>query len=85
MPDIRKLFEGAAAAAKNLKKRPSDDDLLILYALYEQATRGDVQRERPESLDLVDAARFDAREKLRGMSTAEAMHKYIAKVNVLKG
>jgi len=85
VPDIRKLFENAAAAARNLEKRPSDEDLLTLYALYQQATTGDVQGERPGFLDFVGAAKFDAWEGLKGMSTAEAMQKYIARVNALKG
>jgi len=85
MPDIRKLFENAAAAARSLEKRPSDDDLLTLYALYKQATAGDAQGERPGVLDFVGAAKFAAWEGLRGMSTAEAMQKYIARVNALKG
>ena len=85
MPDIRKLFENAAAAARNLEKRPGDDDLLTLYALYQQATTGDVQGERPGSFDFVGATKFDAWEALKGMSTAEAMQKYIARVNALKG
>jgi diazepam-binding inhibitor (GABA receptor modulator, acyl-CoA-binding protein) len=84
MPDIKKMFEDAAAAAKSLKKRPSDDDLLALYALYKQATAGDVSGERPGFFDFVGAAKFDAWTALKGVSKAEAMHKYIAKVNALK-
>ena len=85
MPDIRKLFDDATVAAKSLKKRPSDDDLLLLYALYKQATTGDVQGERPGFFDFVGSAKHDAWTKLKGTSTAEAMQKYIAKVNALKG
>ena len=84
MPDIKKLFEDASIAAKSLKKRPSDDDLLALYALYKQATAGDVAGERPGFFDFVGAAKHDAWAALKGLSTAEAMQKYIAKVNALK-
>jgi acyl-CoA-binding protein len=34
-------FQEAADSAKKLTKRPSDDELLELYALYKQATVGD--------------------------------------------
>jgi len=34
-------FNEAAVSVKNLTKRPSDNDLLELYALYKQATVGD--------------------------------------------
>jgi acyl-CoA-binding protein len=85
MPDIKKQFEDAAAAAKSLKKRPGDDDLLALYALYKQATTGDVEGERPGFFDFVGGAKHDAWAKLKGISKAEAMQKYIAKVAALSG
>lgn len=34
-------FEEAAEAVKALTKRPSDEELLDLYALFKQATVGD--------------------------------------------
>ena len=84
MPDIRLLFANAAAEAKSLKKRPNDAELLTLYALYQQATAGDAQDAPRGALDSVGAARHEAWGKLKGMSTAEAMQKYIATVNSLK-
>ena len=85
MPDIKKLFEEASVAVKSLKKRPSDEDMLALYALYKQATTGDVQGERPGFFDFVGGAKHDAWARLKRTSNAEAMTKYIAKVNALKG
>jgi hypothetical protein len=35
-------FEKAAAAVQGLSTKPSDDDLLVIYGLYKQATVGDV-------------------------------------------
>ena len=37
---------------KNLKSRPSDDELLNLYGLYKQATVGDVTGDAPGLLDV---------------------------------
>ncbi|GIY98860.1 hypothetical protein CEXT_437391 [Caerostris extrusa] len=34
-------FSAAAASVKDMKSRPSDAELLELYALYKQATSGD--------------------------------------------
>jgi acyl-CoA-binding protein len=34
-------FDEAAKSVKNLTKRPSDNELLELYALFKQATAGD--------------------------------------------
>jgi acyl-CoA-binding protein len=46
MADVNKKFERAAKDAQNLKKRPSDEDMLRLYALYKQASSGDVSDRR---------------------------------------
>lgn len=35
-------FEEAVDRVKNLKESPSDNELLEIYALYKQATIGDV-------------------------------------------
>ena len=35
-------FNKAAEEVKNLKQKPSDEDMLKLYGLYKQATVGDV-------------------------------------------
>ena len=40
-PNVQ-TFEEAAEAVKNLPKKPTDDELLELYALFKQATVGDV-------------------------------------------
>ena len=41
---------------------------LEFYALYKQATEGDVSGKRPGMMDFVGRAKFDAWEKLKGMS-----------------
>ena len=35
-------FLKAAEDAKNLKTKPKDEDMLLIYSLYKQATVGDV-------------------------------------------
>ena len=44
-------FAAAQARVKALSQPPSTDELLELYALYKQATAGDVQGSRPGMLD----------------------------------
>jgi diazepam-binding inhibitor (GABA receptor modulating acyl-CoA-binding protein) len=44
-------FDKAAEDVKNLKQTPSDDELLELYALYKQATVGDVNTRKQCSHD----------------------------------
>jgi acyl-CoA-binding protein len=71
-------FAAARDKVQNLKTRPSNDQLLELYALYKQATVGDVEGSRPGMLDLKGRAKYDAWAKRKGVSKADAVKKYIA-------
>jgi diazepam-binding inhibitor (GABA receptor modulating acyl-CoA-binding protein) len=76
-------FEEAVIKSKSLKERPSNDELLKLYALYKQATDGDVKGERPGGFDFKGAAKYDAWESQKGKSTEEASKEYISFVQSL--
>jgi diazepam-binding inhibitor (GABA receptor modulating acyl-CoA-binding protein) len=82
--DLEKKFEAAAKQAKALKERPSDENLLKMYALYKQATSGDVSGSRPGMFDLVGKAKFDAWEEQKGTSKEAAMKAYVKLVESLK-
>jgi acyl-CoA-binding protein len=81
--DLRSEFEQAAADVKGLPSKPGDDDLLELYALYKQATDGDVSGSKPGFFDLVGRAKFEAWGELAGTSAEDAMTRYIEKVRSL--
>lgn len=81
--DLKAQFEQAAVDVKSLEKRPSDNDLLALYALYKQGTEGDVSGEKPGFFDFVARAKYEAWEELSGVSTEDAMRRYIDKVRSL--
>lgn len=76
-------FEDAQARVKQLSKTPSTDDLLALYALYKQASAGDVSGSRPGMLDLKGRAKFDAWTKKKGTAKDAAMTQYVALVDKL--
>lgn len=78
-------FNKAAEDAKQLPSKPSDNDLLELYALYKQVTVGDCNTARPGMLDFKGKAKWDAWDSKKGMSKEEAEAKYIAKVKELQG
>ena len=78
-------FEDAQTRVKQLSKSPSTDDLLELYALYKQATSGDVSGSRPGMLDMKGRAKYDAWSKKKGTSKDDAMTKYVALVDRLTG
>ncbi len=75
--DLRARFEAAAQAVQNLSRRPDNDTLLQLYALYKQATSGDVSGKRPGMFDPVGRAKYDAWAQRKGMDAATAMQAYI--------
>ncbi|MCB1053408.1 MAG: acyl-CoA-binding protein [Acidobacteria bacterium] len=76
-------FEMAAQRAKNLPKRPDNNNLLLLYALYKQATVGDVEGPEPTPFDFVGKAKYDAWAKLEGTASADARQRYIDLVEKL--
>ncbi len=76
-------FEQAQTTVKGLKKTPSNDELLELYALYKQASVGDVSGKRPGMLDLKGRAKYDAWQKQRGTDNEQARTKYVALVETL--
>lgn len=85
MSENQDVFEKAATAAKSLPERPDDNTMLELYALYKQGSVGDVQGNKPGFFDFVGAAKYEAWEKLRGMSQEDARVKYIDLVGKLGG
>ncbi len=81
---LQTQFEQAVARSKTLPERPDNATLLRLYALFKQASEGDVDAERPGALDFVALAKWNAREQLRGTSAADAMRSYIALIQDLE-
>ena len=80
MSDKRKRFDAAVSAVKLLPNEPSTGELLELYALYKQATVGDVSGPRPGAFDVRARAKHDAWAKAKGLATEEAMARYVALV-----
>ena len=83
--ELTEKFDDAQKRVKELKSTPSNDDLLELYALYKQATSGDVSGSRPGMMDFKGRAKFDAWAGKKGLSKDDAMSKYVALVDRLVG
>ena len=77
-------FKSAADRATKLPKRPPNDILLQLYALYKQVNEGDVTGDRPGFADFEARAKFDAWNKIKGKSNDEAKQEYISLVEKLE-
>ncbi|MBL8911954.1 MAG: acyl-CoA-binding protein [Archangium sp.] len=78
-------FEDAQKRVKTLNESPGTEDLLELYALYKQATAGDVSGSRPGMMDFKGRAKFDAWAKKKGTGKEAAMTAYVGVVNRLTG
>jgi diazepam-binding inhibitor (GABA receptor modulating acyl-CoA-binding protein) len=76
-------FNTAVTKSKELTKRPSNEELLDLYALFKQATDGDVSGERPGGFDFKAIAKFDAWAGKKGTSKEQASQDYIKLVERL--
>ena len=73
-------FNAAAQDVKNLASDPGNDTKLRLYALYKQATEGDVAGKRPGFTNPVGRAKHDAWGALQGKSADAARDDYVALV-----
>jgi len=80
MSDLAQRFADAQARIKAVTGL-SNDVLLELYALYKQASVGDVTGSRPGMLDLRGRAKYDAWAKRKGLTRDAAMTAYIALVD----
>ena len=76
-------FEQAQQDVNTLSKKPGNDVLLKLYALYKQGSEGDVSGKRPGGFDFVGGAKFDAWESQKGKTQEQAQQEYVALVQQL--
>jgi acyl-CoA-binding protein len=83
MSDLEERFSTAQERIKSTSKTMTTDLLLDLYALYKQASSGDVTGKRPGMLDMKGRAKYDSWEKRKGMSSEQAKEAYISLVNQL--
>jgi acyl-CoA-binding protein len=84
MADLKARFEQAVAESKTLPEKPDNMTLLKIYALYKQASAGDVDGKRPGFTDMVGRAKWDAWNEVKGKSADEAMQAYVDLIESLK-
>ncbi|MBA0771280.1 hypothetical protein Gotri_019764, partial [Gossypium trilobum] len=77
-------FEEYAEKAKTLPENTTNDDKLILYGLFKQATVGPVNTRRPGMFNMKEKYKWDAWKAVEGKSKEEAMNDYITKVKQLQ-
>ena len=76
---LEKKFNKAVWLVRNGPPNPdtTNDEKLAFYALYKQATEGDVAGAAPWAVQLKARAKYDAWEGKKGMSKEDAMQAYI--------
>ncbi|MCK6553447.1 acyl-CoA-binding protein [Candidatus Binatia bacterium] len=84
MSGLKEKFETAQQDVQKLSERPDNDTLLALYALFKQATAGDVKGKRPGFMDFVGRAKFDAWAARKGTTADAAMQAYVDLVAKLR-
>ena len=84
MADLKATFEKAVAESKSLSEKPDNATLLQIYALYKQATVGDVDGKRPGFTDMVGRAKWDAWNEVKGKDGNAAMQEYVDLIESLK-
>merc|ERR1712130_345365 len=78
-------FEAAAEVIKTkVNKTLSDDELKEIYALYKQATCGDINIDKPGMMDIKGCAKWDAWNSKKGVPSEEAKQQYIEMVEQMK-
>jgi len=84
MANLKTQFEQAVADSKSLPEKPDNMTLLKIYALYKQASSGDVTDKRPGFTDMVGRAKWDAWNENKGKASEAAMQEYIDLIESLK-
>jgi acyl-CoA-binding protein len=84
MADLQAAFDKAVADSKALPEKPDNMTLLKIYALYKQATAGDVEGKRPGFTDMVGRAKWDAWDEVKGKGRDDAMQEYVDLIESLK-
>ena len=84
MNDVNAQFEQAQQDVQQLPERPGNLTLLRLYALFKQATEGDVHGDKPGFTDIVGKYKHEAWAALQGTPQETAKQQYIELVESLK-
>ena len=80
MSELEQQFEVLVTAVREAKVdfQPTNTEKLKLYAFYKQATLGDVVGECPTVLNMVERAKWNAWNAIKGWSKERAMQGYLA-------
>ena len=86
MMNTSEAFNQAVADSRLLPEKPDNDTLLLLYALFKQATEGDAPEKGDYGMfDFKEKFKHEAWLKQKGTSSETAQQSYIDLVRQLSG
>ena len=74
---LEQSFEASINIVNNLNNRPSDDELLKIYAYYKQAKFGNNITDKPSIFNFTAKKKWDAWINVKDMDSNIAMQNYI--------
>lgn len=79
MNELEQKFTEMVEAVKNatINFQPNNTEKLKLYAFYKQATVGDVEGECPSIINMVERAKWNAWNAIKGWTKDKAMQAYV--------
>ena len=77
-------FNKAVHEATNLSVKPSNENMLLLYGHYKQATVGDINIEKPSFINFKAVEKWNAWNKMKYLSQHDSKVNYIKLVSMLK-
>ena len=80
---LDRQFATAQSRVQEIRTRPNNPDLLELYALFKQATEGDVEGKPPPLIHLKERAKFNAWASKRSLDSETARRQYVELVDRL--
>jgi len=80
---LDRQFATAQSRVQEIQTRPNNPDLLELYALFKQATEGDVQGKPPPLMRLKERAKYNAWAAKRSLDSETARRQYVELVDRL--
>ena len=81
---LKKNFKKAQEDVKQLTKRPTDEELLELYALFKQGKNGDNSSTKPNFWNIKACRKWESWNSKKGLSKEAAMSTYIKHVKKLE-
>ena len=70
-------FKAASDKVKTLSRKPSDEELLKLYSLFKQGSKGDCDQSAPSRINFIARSKWEGWNAMKGISQDDAMQQYV--------